>query len=185
MSTTRKAIRQALQSLLAAAGTKAAGRVYSGRADRLQDVQLPAINIWTRSETGDFKGIEYQMEVTAFVELHIHTTATGAAWDDEVDDFAEEVNAALLKNPTLISPAPAPDTLHGDGAAARGEYQRTDIEVDEQGERLEGAARITWSYWYHVNAEEEIPAALSPPSEIRVEVDQIPQDGVLDIEDNF
>lgn len=118
MSHQRHAIREALQTLLVAANTAAAGRVYINRTNPLSQrpsseagsaqEELPAILIYTRNEAAEIFNVsprEYRRTVEVIIELVMAITETTGAIDNALDDFAEAVEAVILRDDTVTNTA--------------------------------------------------------------------------------
>lgn len=118
MSHQRQAIREALQAMLVAADTAAADRVYINRTNPLSQrpssedgsaqEELPAILIYTRNEAAEIFNVsprEYRRTVEVIIELVMAITETTGAIDNALDDFAEAVEAVILRDDTVTNTA--------------------------------------------------------------------------------
>jgi hypothetical protein len=123
---------------------------------------MPAGVVWARREVARETGsapLEYEVEVTVTFELFMAAAATDTALDDQVDDFCQQIKDVLYPIPTL------------GGKADKARYQSTDYDQDPDGEKIEGAAIMAWSYWYHEDAIEASDADLDALSAIHVEIE--------------
>lgn len=139
MSQERREIRYALRELLLDA-TAAGSRVDANRATPRRAAQLPALSIYTRSESCEAYEAHGSELRTVRVAIELFTReAAGVLVDDDIDELCEQVETAVMRHPTLNY---TPVLL----AAAAGRattITQVDVAVDERGERLAGAARIT------------------------------------------
>jgi hypothetical protein len=147
----RKLIRQALKALLIAQATRAGARVFTNRAEALAHKRgagkLPAIVIYSRHEPAENYNEAprtYKREPLIAVEF-VLSGAAATANDDELDDFIEEAEPAILNNPTL------------DGVAERMELVETEIGMASDGSELIGAGRVTFQYSYYTRVDETGP----------------------------
>ena len=97
MAHQRKLIRHAVVALLVSANTAAGARVKGTRIEPNKKSQLPAISVYTLSETSDDKDTapieltrELKLEITGWVS---HSDALPV--DDAMDDLAEQIEAAM------------------------------------------------------------------------------------------
>lgn len=137
MSVERKAIRAAMRDQLLGA-TRAGNSVDTNRAVPHRKSQLPALSIYTRSEQAEkFEHHGSHMRtVRVAVELFTQEP-NGVLIDDELDDFCEEVESRILWKPTLELDFVQDTTL-----------TQVEVGIDDQGERLNGAVRITFDVRY-------------------------------------
>lgn len=102
MTHRRKAIRDAFAS--AVTGLTATGaRVYKSRLYALASDEMPALRIYTPSDTTDAETIGASV-VAALRRVRIVCEAVGkasSASDDAVDEICKQVETALTANPTL------------------------------------------------------------------------------------
>ena len=144
----RQQIRQAILARLATPDTaeqyptQALARVYGNRAKPLFPKDLPAILVYTRTERiapesrqGD--GFEPWQRILQLA-VEIVDQANGEL-DDRLDRIAEEVEQLLVGWEIPGFPSA---TLH---------LLETELALSEEGERLLGAARMTYEvvYWSH------------------------------------
>ena len=144
----RQKIRQAIMARLATPDaeeqypTQALARVYGNRAKPLFPKDLPAILVYTRleriapeSQQGDGLG-PWQRTLQLAVEI---VDQANGELDDRLDRIAEEVEHMLASWEIPDFPSA---TLH---------LMETELSISEEGERLLGAARLTYEvvYWSH------------------------------------
>lgn len=107
MAHQRKLIRHAVVALLLSANTAAGARVNSTRVDPHKRSQLPAISVYTLSESTDSDSAQ-----TAPIELTRNLKLEITAWvahsdelplDDALDDLAEQIEAAMASDYYLSS----------------------------------------------------------------------------------
>lgn len=101
MSSQRAAIRTHLQNILLAAVPEVGGRVYPSRAAPIDDKALPAILIYTRSETAELIS-EAPKQYKKMARTQIEIVAKGdETVDDVLDAIADKVFKAVVGNPKL------------------------------------------------------------------------------------
>lgn len=164
----RKLVRKAAVELLK--GKTACGnRVFSTRVSALQPNELPALCVYTETETTSILTESprvYLHRIELRVEIH---AAESLLVDDRLDDIAFQVRAAIELDEDL------------NGYAQRIEYQGTESGWDDEGARPTGALRIR----YEVQVEEAIqaPTNLDPFQKAFVQYDLALADGTIDAED--
>ena len=151
----RRAIRQSIVDRLIAAQTRAAGRVYSNRADAWQHTlaggELPAISVYTTSETSQIWNEaprEYRRTAKVSIECLVDQQDNQEG-DDQLDDFLQEVEAALFH---------AEGVLHAD--VERLIYTGTEVQTSDDGDRLVFVGTVSFDLVYHtlVDELEGVPA---------------------------
>lgn len=116
MSHQRQAIREALQTMLVDAATAAGNRVYINRTNPLSQrpgsrsarQELPAILIYTRNEAAQILNVaprEYLRTVEVIIELVMAIPESDGAIDNDLDDFAEAVEAVIFRDDTVTNTA--------------------------------------------------------------------------------
>lgn len=136
MAHKRKEIRAAIVTLLSGA-TDADTRVYSNRTRPINNSQLPAINVVTLNEEAeprDIRPTSYIRTMKLNIELYVEANDTP---DDELDDFAEDVEAIMLANLKIT------------GLAISTVYQATEATFDDAGgEKPIGKLVLTYEIKY-------------------------------------
>lgn len=101
MASKRSQIRIHLQSILTAAIPEVKGRVYPSRAAPIDDKNLPAILIYTRSESAEMMSVAPKQYVKK-ARTQIEIVAKGnETVDDILDDLADKVFKAVTANEKL------------------------------------------------------------------------------------
>lgn len=163
MAHPRREIREAVRALLV--GKTAAGsRVYETQMVPYRAVQLPAIAVFATSETVDPESQEtaprelkrtLRLVVAGFVKS-AGFTAEGDNVDDAMDDLALEIEKAMHADPYF------------GGAAGDSILASVELDVDEEGGKMVGGVRLTYSVTYRTDA----PAAADlPPLDDLTKVD--------------
>ena len=136
---TRKLIRQNIVDRLKAAITELDGKVYSARAGELDDNELPCICVYTREEPVETLDPNPAIQ-TRTLSLAVEICVVGSAdIDDQIDDFAERVEAELLGSDKQRDA----NGLYHSAALAR-----TDVGFVERGRKPMGAGRLTFEFSY-------------------------------------
>lgn len=143
MAHQRKLIRHAVVAVLANAATAAGARVQGTRIDSHKKTEIPAISVYTLSETVDDAGSgAAPREITRNVKLEV------AGWvahsdvlpvDDAMDDLAEQIESAMDANRYL------------GGEAADTILESTEMQVraeDGRSDPLTGIVTLTYSVTY-------------------------------------
>lgn len=174
MAHQRKLIRHAVVALLVAANTAAGARVKATRVEPHKKSQLPAISVYTQHEVVDTEAStsspreymrETQLEITAWVA---HTDANPA--DDQMDDIAEQIEAAMEANRYVPSGA---DELVAESMLVSTETQV--VEDDGRSEPLVGIIVLTYAIQYRTS-----PALGTLDDFLRVDAKQTPVGGIED-----
>jgi hypothetical protein len=144
MAHPRKLIRHAVVSLFTSAGTAAGTRVKATRIEPHKRSQLPAISVYTltdtvieASSTNTEEAHELRLEVALWVA---HTDANPA--DDGVDDLEEQVLAAMVADPYL------------GGRASSVHFRGTEIEIvedDSRSDPIVAIATLTFEVAYRLD----------------------------------
>lgn len=142
MSTTRKQIRAAVAQLLQ--GISGVGsRVFESRSRQVWPEELPAILVYTRTETAEIFN-ESPREYKRTLQLAVEVIAKGDEnVDDTLDDLCQEIEHRIFQDDTLDNLVS--DTILSD----------TEIDFVPDGEQPVGAARITFNVEYFTLAPEE------------------------------
>lgn len=120
-------------------------RVFPNRARRLFEEELPAILVYTKSETGEI-GVQAPREYKRTLKLAIEIVAKADEdLDNDLDDIAKEIETRLFRNETL------------DGLVSDVQYSDTEIEFEPEAQVPVGAARLTFDVEYWTEAPDEIP----------------------------
>jgi hypothetical protein len=140
----RAVIRHAVRDLLIAAATVAGSRVFATRAIPLRENQLPAICIYTLTETVDAQeSITAPRVLTRDLSVVIEGwAAPGDNVDDSMDALALEIENAMHADPYL-----------GD-VVADSMLDDTTMEVLEEGARIMGLVTLTYAATYRTFAPE-------------------------------
>lgn len=138
----RQAIRDAAVALLT--GETAAGaRVYKTRIEPVLGADLPAISVYTDSETvAPSSGLTAPQELTRTVELAVEgwvTAATTDALDDALDDLCLEIETAMDQDLNLD------ETAYSSLLASTESAWKLDGRVPI------GAVRMVWTVVYHTD----------------------------------
>ncbi len=150
MSLRRKAIRQAVVARLTGR-TIAQDRVASNRGNQVWEEEVPALVVYTRREDLEKHNqspIKYRRELRLAVELYVEETK-GLDIDDQIDDLCEQVEQLLL--PAMMLPG-TPDDLELDATDSM--LESVEIDVDADGVKLLGAARMTFLWVYYQEIDE-------------------------------
>lgn len=152
MAHQRKLIRKKFKDVLTAANTAAGVRVYASRTVAWRPRDLPAIAVYTMSESVDPESANTSPRyLQRNVQIAVEAAVMGGTGDnqpvgttdidDKMDDLAEEIERAINADETLGG-------LLGDCILTQ-----TDVEMYEENEKHIGVIRLTWSGRY----EEQTP----------------------------
>lgn len=142
----RKQIRDAVIAKLVAAnivGNDAKGnpRVYSNRARKIYQNELPALLVYTNKETAEVSNEaprEYKRSPEIAVEMIVVANASGnSGLDDEIDALSVLIEAAIMNDET--QGGLCEDTIIGD----------TELDIIEDGEQPLGAGKIIFTMPYY------------------------------------
>lgn len=143
MSHQREGIRDALATLLA--GITGVVGVHNNRTRRLFPEELPAILIYTKSETAEI-AIVAPREYLRTMKLAIEVVAKADdELDETLDDICEAIETRIFRNETL------------NGLVSDLKYSDTEIDFVPDGEQPVGAARLTFDCEYYTLAPDEQP----------------------------
>jgi hypothetical protein len=154
MAHQRKVIRAAIVEKLKNK-TVAGVRVFGSRAAPIYKHELPCILVYTRTEpvkVSNDSPREYERGLVVQLEL-VASSENEMLLDDVLDDFAEQVEAAIFEDEThggLVS-----DTILGD----------TEIELLSEGEKPIGALKVSLTMPYHQELFSAAAAAVLPALE--------------------
>jgi len=179
MAHQRSLIRSAVAALLVNANTSAGARVSATRVEPHQGRGLPAISVYTLSESlnDDLSRLSAPRELTRDLKLEI------AAWvahsdafpvDDAMDAMAEQIEAVMSADRWLS------------GTAAESIYESTEMQVvedDGHSDPLVGIVTLTYSVTYRT-----VPAVAALNDFVTVDVIEKIAGGVSDTvpaEDQF
>ena len=134
----RQQIRERVGTMLTGL-TSTASRVYESRVYPLQDSELPALLIYTKSEDSlplvMSSDRVMERELSLVVECYAKANSN---FDDTIDTISKEVEEAIAADTTLNSLAK--DIF----------IQSTEIEFNAEGESPVGYATLTFLTTYHV-----------------------------------
>ena len=135
-----QAIREAVVAALVAANTSAGARVYSSRKPPFKRADIPAIAVYTLSETSDDRQSaprEYKRKAKLAVEGAVQV---GENVDDALDALRLEVETVMDPDPTF-----------GD-VCSDSRLTGTELELAEQGDQMVGLLRMTYEVTYYTDA---------------------------------
>lgn len=119
--------------------TGAAERVYQNRIRQLWPEELPAILIYTRSETArDFDSAPRSIERELQVAVEV-VAAADESLEDTLDEIAEQVENRLIGDDTL------------GGVCSDIILTGTEMSVAGEGETIFGSAILNFRVLYHTN----------------------------------
>jgi len=136
MAHVRKQIRDKVAALLSANVSLVKRRVYTTRVHPLNDSNLPAISVYTGSESSDRlqAGVTDMIrELSLEIDCYVRETSS---FDDDVDAIAVQVEEAMAGNFTL------------DGLAKFTVLTSTQIQFDGDADQILGIAKLTYSVRY-------------------------------------
>lgn len=136
MAHVRKQIRDRIASVVSTAATLVSGRVYTTRVYPLTEANLPAITVYTGTETSNLqtmgvKTINRDLQIA--VDIYVRASATT---DDDVDAIAVQVEEAIANDFSV------------NGLAKSAVLSSTDIDFSGETEQPIGIARLTFSVSY-------------------------------------
>ena len=183
MTAQRKALRAATVAVIAQRVPAMGGRVFGQRAIPLQEASLPAACVYTAgeqiatiSDSTKLHSRRVRLVVHIIGQAHDHT---GAGLDDQLDDLADAVEAAIYADSTLggavsdvtLTAIEGPD-LADSGAVVIGEirvvYEAVyDTELRDADESLPGLESVRVEYETHApragaEAADLIPIEVAP-----------------------
>lgn len=134
----RQQIREKINTTLTGL-TTTGSNVYQSRVYPLENINLPALIIYTKSETSEpiVIGIDRVMsrELSVIVEGYVKATSN---FDDTIDTISKEVEEAIAADKTL------------DGLAKDCYLESTEIEYTGEGEKPLGYVSLTFITNYYV-----------------------------------
>ena len=136
MAHVRKQIRDKVAALLSANVSLVKRRVYTTRVHPLNDSNLPAISVYTGSESSNRlqAGVTDMIrELSLEIDCYVRETSS---FDDDVDAIAVQVEEAMAGNFTL------------DGLAKFVVLTSTQIQFDGDADQILGVAKLTYSVEY-------------------------------------
>ncbi len=136
MAHVRKQIRDKVADLLKAEVSLVKRRVYTTRVHPLNETNLPAISVYTGTETSQRlqAGVTERIREDR-VEIDCYVRET-SSFDDDVDAIAVQVEEAMAGNFTL------------DGLAKFTVLTSTQIQFDGEADQILGVAKLTYSVQY-------------------------------------
>lgn len=134
----RQQIREKFGTLLTGL-TTTGSNVYQSRVYPLENANLPALIIYTKSEESEpiVIGVDRVMSRVLSVVVEGYTKAT-SNFDDTIDTISKEVEAAIAADRTL------------DGLAKDTYLESTEIEFNAEGEKPLGYVSLTFLTNYYV-----------------------------------
>ena len=136
MAHVRKQIRDRVASILKTNVSLVKKRVYTTRVHPLNDTNLPAISVYTGSESSDRlnAGVtDLFRELTLDIDIYVRETSK---FYDDVDAIAVQVEEALANDFTL------------NGLAKFNVLTSTEIQFDGEADQILGIAKLTYSIRY-------------------------------------
>lgn len=129
----RRQLREAIATAVTGLVTTGA-RVYQSRVYPLQDAELPALRVYTRSEAATTETLTIPALMSRVVEVVIEAAAkANADLDDTLDQMAKEVETALGAGLTIS------------GKFLPISYNGCDIEMSGDGEKPTGTISMRFS----------------------------------------
>lgn len=136
----RQAIRDAVIDLIVAANTGAADRVTRSRVAPVRGDQLPAVSVWTSSESVDpdtYSTAPRELRRTLMLAVECWVEVADVdGLDDALDDLALEVETALDQDDSL------------DGTATSCVLASSEIGVRGDGNKPQGCVRLEYEVVY-------------------------------------
>jgi len=136
MAHVRKQIRDKVASILKSNVGLVKRRVYTTRVHPLNDTNLPAISVYTGTETSqrmNFGVTDMIRELALEIDVYVRETSK---FDDDVDAISVQVEEAMADNFTL------------DGLAKFVVLTSTQIQFDGDADQILGVAKLTYSVQY-------------------------------------
>ena len=162
MAHERKLIRQAMVAKLAALVTSVGGRVFKTRLEPIKTVELPCLNVYTTDvETISEDSADTaprELKRTARIAVDAWTTATDNV-DDEVDDLAEEVEAAM-DDDVFLGIAFIDDVI----------LQSTEVGLSTQGNRPMGVVHLEFAVTYRTQVRKPAPTDKFDKADTRISI---------------
>jgi len=136
MAHVRKQIRDKVASILKSNVGLVKRRVYTTRVHPLNDTNLPAISVYTGSETSQRMNLgvtDVIRQLALEIDVYVRETSK---FDDDVDAISVQVEEAMADNFTL------------DGLAKFVVLTSTQIQFDGDADQILGVAKLTYSVQY-------------------------------------
>jgi hypothetical protein len=136
MAHIRKQIRDRLETILTSGVSLAQRRVFGSRIYPLTAPQLPAIAVYTASESSNLQtmGLRTQMrDLSVSIDVYV---MVNDKFDDDIDALCVQIEQAIAADYTLNGLAK--DTI----------LTGTEIDFDGEAEKPIGVARLTYSIRY-------------------------------------
>lgn len=132
----RQRIREAAKAQLLNK-TSAADKVYETRVIPMLQLKLPAVSVYTLSDSvNESSDSEHTRELDLVIEAYV---AAGNNVDDAIDTLCEQIENAIDDDATL------------NGTCQEALLSSSDLEVFEEGSKLIGFARLTYSVVYRTD----------------------------------
>ena len=136
MAHIRKQIRDRLETILTSGVSLVQSRVFGSRIYPLTAPQLPAIAVYTASESSNLQtmGLRTQMrDLSVSIDVYV---MVNDKFDDDIDDLCVQIEQTIAADYTLNGLAK--DTI----------LTGTEIDFDGEAEKPIGVARLTYSIRY-------------------------------------
>lgn len=136
MAHVRQQIRDAVATTLTSAVTLVSGRIYTTRVHPLNEALLPAISVYTGSETSERYNVgvtDINRELSLEIDIYVRESST---FDDDADAIAVEVEEALAGDFTI------------GGLAKSMVLTSTAIQFDGEADQILGVAKLTYQVRY-------------------------------------
>jgi len=136
MSHVRKSIRDRVESVLSSAVSSVSGRVFASRVYPLTGPELPAIAIYTNSESSGLQTMgtrTLMRDLSLNVDAYVRVTDT---FDDSVDALCVEIEEAIAADFTL------------NGLVKDTVLTSTEIDFDGEADKPVGVTRLTFTIRY-------------------------------------
>ena len=133
MAHVRQQIRDAVATTLTSAVSLVSSRVYTTRVHPLNEANLPAISVYTGSESSERYNVDINR--TLSLEIDIYVRETGS-FDDDVDAIAVQVEEAMAGDFTI------------GGLVKSSVLISTAIQFDGEADQILGVAKLTYQVRY-------------------------------------
>lgn len=136
MAHVRKSIRDRMESILKTGVTSVSNRVYASRVYPLTGPDLPALAVYTASESSNLQTMGVRTlarELSLNVDAYVRVNDT---FDDTIDALCVEIEETIAADYTLNGLVK--DTI----------LTSTEIDFDGEAERPVGVARLTYTIRY-------------------------------------
>lgn len=136
MAHVRQQIRDAVATTLTSAVSLVSSRVYTTRVHPLNEANLPAISVYTGSESSERYNVGVtDINRTLSLEIDIYVRETGT-FDDDVDAIAVQVEEAMAGDFTI------------GGLVKSSVLISTAIQFDGEADQILGVAKLTYQVRY-------------------------------------